>query len=262
MSRKLQGIRAVITGAAQGIGFACAERFVADGARVIIGDVDEVKGRAAADALGRKDEAEVKFVKCDVADIEQLKQLIDTSADKWGGIDVLINNAGITRPATILDITEDQYDSVLAVNLKAAVFATQFAAKHMVAAGTGGVIINMSSVNSVLTIPEILAYNLSKGAINQLTRNSAIALAPYDIRVCGIGPGTIMTELSRSTVASNEEKLKAILRRTPMGRAGEPEEIAAIASFLASKDASYITGETVFADGGRLGLNYTVPDRN
>lgn len=132
----------------------------------------------------------------------------------------------------------------------------------MIDQGCGGVIINMSSVNSVLTIPEILAYNLSKGAINQLTRNTAIALAPYGIRVCAIGPGTIMTELSRQSVASDEEKLRAILRRTPIGRAGEPEEIGAIAAFLASTDASYITGEVVYADGGRLGLNYTVPDRD
>ena len=128
----------------------------------------------------------------------------------------------------------------------------------MIEQGTGGVVINMSSVNAVLTIPHLLAYNISKGGINQMTKNTAIALAPHKIRVCAIGPGTIMTELTRNAVWTDEAARRSILSRTPIGRAGEPEEIAAIAAFLASDDASYITGETIYADGGRLGLNYTV----
>jgi glucose 1-dehydrogenase len=262
MEKKLAGVRAVITGAAQGIGYACAQRFIADGAHVLIADIDAVKSQAAADALNKSATGKASFQKCDVSDLGQLSELIGACVGKWGGIDVLLNNAAITRVATVLEITEEQYDTVLATNLKAAVFATQIAARQMIAQGTGGVVINMSSVNAVLTIPEILAYNLSKGAINQLTKNTAIALAPYNIRVCGIGPGTIMTDLTRSTVATDEDKLKAIMRRTPIGRAGEPEEIASVAVFLASKDASYITGETIYVDGGRLGLNYVVPDRN
>ncbi len=262
MSGKLDGKRAIVTGAAQGIGYACAERFVAEGARVLLADIDADKVRHAAEALNANHPGTAFDIGCDVGDLSDLAKMVDHAAQVLGGIDILVNNAGITQPAAILEITEAQYDRVLSVNLKAGVFATQFVAKHMIDQGCGGVIINMSSVNSVLTIPEILAYNLSKGAINQLTRNTAIALAPYGIRVCAIGPGTIMTELSRQSVASDEEKLRAILRRTPIGRAGEPEEIGAIAAFLASTDASYITGEVVYADGGRLGLNYTVPDRD
>ncbi len=258
MSGRLEAKRAVVTGAAQGIGFAIAARFVDEGARVIVADANADKGATAVRDLDALRHGSAIFHHCDVGNAEQRRQLIAAAAERLGGIDILVNNAGITRPASILEIAEDDFDAVIAVNLKAAVFATQLAAQRMIAQGTGGVVINMSSVNAVLTIPEILAYNLAKGGLNQLTRNTAIALAPHGIRVCGIGPGTIMTELSRATVASDEQKLAAILARTPLGRTGEPEEIAAIAAFLASQDASYITGETIYADGGRLGLNYTV----
>jgi glucose 1-dehydrogenase len=262
MPGRLEGKRALITGAAQGIGYACAQRFIAEGAKVMLADIDPIKGRQAAETLNAAHPNVAYFTPCDVGELSQLARLVKTTVEVMGRIDILVNNAGITRPATVLDITEDQYDQVLSVNLKAAVFSTQYVAKQMITQGDGGVVVNMSSVNAVLTIPEILAYNLSKGALNQLTRNTAIALAPHGIRVCAIGPGTIMTELSQRTVASDEDKLRAILRRTPIGRAGQPEEIAAIAAFLASADASYVTGEVIYADGGRMGLNYTVPDRN
>jgi NAD(P)-dependent dehydrogenase (short-subunit alcohol dehydrogenase family) len=128
----------------------------------------------------------------------------------------------------------------------------------MIAGNKGGVILNMSSVNAMLTIPNMLAYNVAKGGLNQLTRNAAVALAPHRIRVCGIGPGTVLTELTRNTVWTDEAARRTILARTPLGRPGEPNEIAAIAAFLASDDASYVTGETIYADGGRMSLNYTV----
>jgi NAD(P)-dependent dehydrogenase (short-subunit alcohol dehydrogenase family) len=258
MTGRLEGKRALITGAAQGIGFAIAKRFLAEGASVLIADVNADKGEAAAESLNEGRGRKAFFHAADVGNLRQLQGLVHACVDKLGGIDVLVNNAGITRPANILDITEADYDGVLAVNLKAGVFATKFAAHAMIAQQTGGVIINMSSVNAVLTIPDILAYNLSKGALNQLTRNTAIALAPHKIRVCAIGPGTIMTELSRATAATDENKVNMILSRTPIGRIGEPEEVASVAAFLASDDASYITGEVVYVDGGRLGLNYVV----
>ncbi|MEI6418983.1 MAG: SDR family oxidoreductase, partial [Sphingomonadales bacterium] len=131
----------------------------------------------------------------------------------------------------------------------------QLALPHL---GAGGVIINMSSVNAVLTIPALLAYNVAKGGLDQLTRNTAVALAPRGIRVVGIAPGTILTELARTAVLADDAARRQILSRTPLGRAGEPAEIAAIAAFLLSDDASYITGETLVADGGRMALNYTV----
>jgi NAD(P)-dependent dehydrogenase (short-subunit alcohol dehydrogenase family) len=244
----------LVTGAAKGLGLACATRFIAEGARVLLADIDTENGESAAAALGDR----AAFIACDVARRADIAAAIDSCVARWGSIDVLVNNAGIAPRGDILTTDEDLFDRVLAINLKAAFHGIQLAAPHMIAAGKG-VVINMSSVNAVLTIPSLLAYNVAKGGLNQLTRNTAVALAPHGIRVCGIGPGTILTDLARQAVLSDDDARRMILSRTPLGRAGEPEEIAAIAAFLASDDASYITGETIYADGGRLGLNYTVP---
>lgn len=260
MTGRLEGRRVVITGAARGLGLACAKRFVSEEARVVLADLDADAGAQAVAAFGEAGGPAV-FVRCDAARREELEGAVRRCEAEWGGIDILVNNAGMAPAADILSIDEDTFDRVIAVNLKAAVFGTQIAARRMIAEGTGGVVINMSSVNAVLNIPHLVAYNLSKGGLNQLTRNAAIALAPHGIRVCGIGPGTVLTELTRNAVWTDEAARRSILSRTPLGRAGEPEEIAAIAAFLASDDASYVTGETIYADGGRLGLNYTVPAR-
>ena len=258
MTGRLEGRRAVITGAARGLGLACAKRFVSEGARVVLADIDATEGAAAAATFSP---GTAIFVPCDVARTAEIEAAILCCEAEWGGIDILVNNAGMAPAADILTLDEGLFDRVIAVNLKAAVFGTQLAARRMIAQGTGGVVINMSSVNAVLNIPHLIAYNVSKGGLNQVTRNAAIALAPYGIRVCGIGPGTVLTELTRNAVWTDEAARRSILSRTPIGRAGEPEEIAAIAAFLASDDASYVTGETIYADGGRLGLNYTVAAR-
>jgi len=249
---------ALVTGGAQGIGRACARRFAEEGARVVILDLDADVGTATAAALAA-DGLDARFMVCDVTQRDRFEAVLDQCDAELGGVNLLLNNAGVALTADILTATEALYDQVMGVNLKAAFFATQSVARRLVAAGRAGVILNMSSVNAVMNIPHLIAYNLSKGGLNQLTRNAAIALAPHRIRVCGIGPGTILTDLARNAVMSNPDALKGILSRTPLGRAGEPEEIAAIAAFLASDDASYVTGETLYADGGRLGLNYTVP---
>lgn len=257
MKARLEGRRAVVTGAARGLGVACARRLVEEGARVIVADVDGPEGERAARAIDPTGASAVP-VTCDVSRRDQIEATLQRCAAEWGGIDILINNAGIAVTGDIMTLEEDAFDRTLAINLKAAFLGTQLAARMMIAQGTRGVIINMSSVNAVLNIPHLLAYNVSKGGLNQLTRNTAIALAPHGIRVCGIGPGTVLTELTRNAVWTDEAARRAILSRTPIGRAGEPEEIASIAAFLASDDASYVTGETIYADGGRLGLNYTV----
>jgi NAD(P)-dependent dehydrogenase (short-subunit alcohol dehydrogenase family) len=254
MTQRLADRRILVTGAARGLGLASATRFIAEGARVMLADVLTEEGEAAAQALGPN----AAFTPCDVSDRAQIAAAIEATVARWGGLDVLLNNAGIAPRGDILDTDPALFDRVIAINLTAAFHATQLAAPHMIAGGRG-VIINMSSVNAVLTIPTLLAYNVAKGGLNQLTKNTAIALAPHNIRVVGIGPGTILTELAKKAVLTDEASRRMIMSRTPMGRAGEPEEIAAIAAFLASDDASYITGETIYADGGRLGLNYTVP---
>lgn len=249
---RLANRRILVTGAARGLGLAIAQRCVAEGARVMLADVlPEGEGRAAE--LGEA----AAFVACDVTSRDQIAAAIAATVDRFGGLDGLVNNAGIAPKGDIFNETPDQFDRVIATNLTAAFHATQLAVPHMRSAG-GGVIVNMSSVNALLTIPALLAYNVAKGGLNQLTRNTAVALAPHNIRVVGIGPGTILTELAKQAVLSDDAARRQILSRTPLGRAGEPAEIAAIAAFLLSDEASYITGETLYADGGRLGLNYTV----
>src|SRR5581483_6029514 len=147
--------------------------------------------------------------------------------------------------APFLDYTDELFDRIMAVNLRSAFMGGQAAARQMVAQGSGGVIINMSSVNAVLAIAGLAAYCCSKGALNQLTRVMAIELAQHNIRVVAVGPGTILTDLARRSVLSNPEARRTILSRTPLARGGEPEEVAAVAAFLASDDASYITGQTI-----------------
>lgn len=259
----LAGKAAIITGGAKGIGLACAERLSSDGAKVVIGDVEEDAGEAAAANL-RRNGREALFVACDVSEKLDVRNLATSSLDAFGSIDILINNAGIVASADFLDVSEADFDRVLKVNLKGAFLVGQTAARQMVqqvkAGGKPGAIINMSSINAVLAIQTQVPYTVSKGGLNQLTKVMALSLAPYGIRVNAIGPGSIMTDILKA-VATDEEARRRILMRTPLGRIGQPAEIASIAAFLASDDASYITGETIYADGGRLPLNYPVPVR-
>jgi glucose 1-dehydrogenase len=247
----------VITGAAQGIGLACAKRFGQEGAKLVLADINDWKGARAADALGHF-EHNVRYHHADVGRKKDVDKLFEAAIGEFGRVDVLVNNAGITHAADFLDLEEADWDRVLHTNLKAMFLCGQAAARRMVAKGQGGVIINMSSVNAVLAIPNQVPYVVSKGGVNQLTKVMAVGLAPHKIRVVAIGPGTILTELARSAVMADEASRKRILSRTPMGRCGEPEEIAAVVAFLASEDASYLSGTTIYPDGGRLALNYTV----
>jgi NAD(P)-dependent dehydrogenase (short-subunit alcohol dehydrogenase family) len=247
----LGGRVCIVTGGSQGIGEACARRFAREGAKVVIADIDDARGQALA--------AELKglYVHCDVGEKAQADRLMDDTLRSHGRIDVLVNNAGIFRAADFLEVTEADFDAVLRVNLKGAFLCGQAAARHMVKAG-GGSIVNMSSVNGFLTIPNIASYNVSKGGINQLTRVMALALAEKGVRVNAVAPGTIATELAAKAVLTSEEAKKKIMSRTPMKRLGEPMEIADAVAYLASDAASYITGEILVIDGGRMTLNYTV----
>jgi NAD(P)-dependent dehydrogenase (short-subunit alcohol dehydrogenase family) len=253
---------AIVTGGAKGIGLAIARRYCGDGARVIVADVDADAGSRAVEDLGEL--GAVRFVRCDVGAAEDVRNLVEVAVEVWGSVDVLVNNAGIVHGADFLDLEEADFDRVLRVNLKGAFLVGQAVARQMVgqvkAGGQPGAIVNMSSVNAVFAIATQVPYSISKGGVNQLTKVMALALAPHGIRVNAIGPGSIMTDMLAS-VNSDQEAKRRLLSRTPLQRIGDPAEIAAIAAFLASDEASYITGQTIYADGGRLPLNYTVPVR-
>ena len=247
----LAGRVCLVTGGAQGIGEACCRRFAREGARVVIADIDDTRGAALASELGGL------YVHCDVGDKAQVDALVAAAIKAHGRIDVLVNNAGIFKACDFLDITEADFDAVLRVNLKGAFLVAQAVAREMARVGRGS-IINMSSVNGTLAIPSIASYNVSKGGINQLTRVMALSLADKGIRVNAVAPGTIATELAAKAVLTSEEAKARIMSRTPLRRLGEPAEIADTVAFLASDAASYITGEIVVVDGGRMALNYTV----
>ena len=242
----------IITGGAQGIGEACARRYAREGARVVLADLADGPGQALAAELGGL------YVHCDVGHKPDVDALIARTLAAHGRIDVLVNNAGIFKAAEFLDVTEADFDAVIRVNIKGSFLMGQAVAREMVKTG-GGSIVNMSSVNGVLTIPTIASYNVSKGGINQLTRVMALALADKGVRVNAVAPGTIATELAAKAVLTSDEAKAKIMMRTPMKRLGEPSEIADTVAYLASDAASYITGEIVVVDGGRMTLNYTVP---
>jgi NAD(P)-dependent dehydrogenase (short-subunit alcohol dehydrogenase family) len=242
----------IVTGGAQGIGEACVRRFAGEGAKVVIADVDDLRGEALAAELG------LKYLHCDVGNKLDVDALVAQTMAWYDRIDVLVNNAGIFKAAAFLDVTEDDFDAVLRVNIKGSFLMGQAVARVMVLQGRGN-IVNMSSVNAVLTIPSIASYNVSKGGINQLTRVMALSLADKGIRVNAVAPGTIATELAARAVLTSDEAKARILSRTPMKRLGEPSEIADVVAWLVSDAASYVTGEIVTVDGGRMTLNYTVP---
>lgn len=258
--RGLDGKTAIVTGGARGIGRAVVERLLAEGMSVMVADVDEDEGNALLKQLAEADRC--RFTECDVSERLDLRNLIAATLNAFGTINVLVNNAGIVGGGDFLSLTEEDLDRVLGVNLKGAFFLSQLVARHMVEhvkeGGAPGAIVNMSSVNAVFALPTQVPYSLSKAALTQLTKVAALSLAPHGIRVNAVGPGSIDTQML-AAVNRDPAARRTVLSRTPLGRIGEPSEVAALVAYLASDDASYITGQTVYIDGGRLPLNYTVP---
>jgi glucose 1-dehydrogenase len=249
MADELQDKVAIVTGGNTGIGAAVVSALAAQGAKVVI---DYVSNKDAEDELERKLAAlnePAVGVQADVSKVADLQRLIDAAVSNFGRLDVLVNNAGIETRSSVLETTEDQYDKVLAINLKSAFFGTQLAAKQMIAQGGGGRIINMTSVHEDWPMPGNTPYCLSKGGMRMLTRTAGLELAAHGILVTGVGPGAVDTPINASTV-SNPELLAKLNASIPIGRLAEPDEIASVVAFLAGPGASYVTATTIFTDGG------------
>lgn len=243
---------ALITGAAQGIGYACAETLIEEGMSVIICDINTDGVMEAAKKLGKNTAA----ITCDMGNPDQINAMYDQIEADHGRLSAIVNNAGIAMPGNMLETSITDFKRVIDINLIGVFLSTQRAAKSMIAGGIKGSIINMSSINAVVSIPTIPAYCASKGGVNQLTKSTALSLAPYGIRVNAVGPGSINTDMLAG-VNANPDAMSMVMSRTPLQRIGEPKEIANVVAFLASDKASYLTGETIYVDGGRLGMNYT-----
>jgi glucose 1-dehydrogenase len=249
MTDELQGKVAIVTGGNTGIGKAVVLALAEQGASVVI---DYVSNPQATEDLERKiaDLGEAATaVEADVSKVEDLQRMIDTAVSAYGRLDVMVNNAGVETRTSVLDTTEAQYEKVLDINLKSAFFGTQLAAKQMIAQGGGGRIINMTSVHEDWPMAGNTAYCLSKGGMRMLTRTAGVELGPHNICVVGVGPGAVDTPINAQTVA-NPAALAALNKSIPLGRLAEPEEIASVVAFLAGPGAGYITGTTIFADGG------------
>lgn len=243
---------ALITGAAQGIGLSCAQALAEDGFQVVLSDINEAVVKEAAASI----EGATALV-CDMADPDAISAMFDTIEADIGPVSALVNNAGVAMPGDFLEYELETFNKVIAINMNSVFLATQRAAKTMIANDIEGAIVNMSSVNAQLAIPAIPAYCASKGGVMQLTKVAALALAKHNIRVNAVGPGSIDTAMMAGVNADPAAFQKA-MSRTPLGRAGTAREIGDVVAFLAGSKSSYITGETIYVDGGRMGLNYTV----
>ena len=244
---------ALVTGGAQGIGLASAQALAEDGHRIILADIQDAEVTKAAAALG---DGAVGMV-CDMGDLDAVNAMFDQIAADHGPVSVLVNNAGVAMPGDFLTYDMTDFERVISINLFGLFRAIQRTANMMIEAGIEGAIVNMSSINAQVAIPAIPAYCASKGGVMQVTKAASLALAPHNIRVNAIGPGSIDTAMMAG-VNADPAAFDRAMSRTPLKRAGTAREIGDVVAFLASKKASYITGETIYVDGGRLGLNYTV----
>ena len=258
---RFENATVIVTGGGRGIGLATAMRFAEEGASVVVGEVDAELGGKAVGDLRAAGHRRVAFVQADVGDPADAERLVASAAERFGGVDVLVNNAGIIRNEGFLETDVDSFDQVLRVNLRGVFLMTQAAARRMVAAGAGGAVVNICSVTAMVGMPDQVSYCVSKAGVFQMTRSIGLALADKGIRVNAVGPGTVRTELSESALGYDGESaaMKRVLARTPLGRLAEPEEIADAVLFLASDDAAYLTGHTMFVDGGRLIQNIVLP---
>src|SRR5436190_24276671 len=247
----LEGKVAIVTGGNSGIGKAIALALARRHANIVI---DYVAQEHATEELEHEIEAlgdRATGVKADVSKVDDLQRMIDHAVKVFGRLDVMVNNAGIETRTSVLETTEDQYDKVLAINLKSAFFGTQLAAKQMIEQGGGGTIINITSVHEDWPMPGNVPYCLSKGGMRMLTRTAGVELGTHGVRVVGVGPGAVATPINRSTM-DDPAKMATLDNAIPLGRMAEPHEIGSVVAFLAGEGAAYLNATTVFADGGLM----------
>ncbi len=245
----LEGKTIVVTGGNSGIGAAIVLAAASEGANVVIDYV--VHPDATTELIGKVEAAGGRAVgvQADVSKVDDLRKMVQAAVDTFGGLDVLVNNAGVETRTSLLETTEEDYDKVLDINLKSAFFGTQLAAKQFIAQGRGGTVINISSVHEDWPMPGNVAYCVSKGGTRMLTRTAGVELGPHDVRVVNVGPGAVATPINASTI-SDPGKLKTLNAAVPLGRMAQPQEIADVVVFLASGKSGYLTATTVFVDGG------------
>ena len=248
---RLQGKVALVTGSGQGIGRAIAVRLAQQGARIAVEDREDGERAEATLAEVRRAGSDGCVIAGDVSDADTDRRLIEQAVTAMGRLDVLVNNAGIEKRADFLDVAADDYDAVLGVNLRGAFFATQAFARHVRDRGRGGAVVNVSSVHEELPFPHFASYAASKGGLKMLMRNLALELAPLGIRVNNVAPGAVETPIN-ARLLSNRAQLDALLGNIPLRRLGRPEDVANAVLFLASDEAAYVTGTTLFVDGGLL----------
>ncbi len=248
---KLEGKVALVTGSSQGIGQAIAIRLATEGADIIINYRSHAEGaeetKAKVEEAGRKG----LIIKADLGIVSDIRQMVESAVQHFGKLDILVNNAGLEKNAAFWEVSEEDYDSVLNINLKGAFFATQAIVQHLKETQRTGKIINISSVHEELPFPNFTAYCASKGGMKMMMRNLAVELGPLGITVNNVAPGAIETAMNKSLL-NDPQKLNALLKNIPLNRMGKPEDVAAMVAFLASSDADYITGSTFFVDGGLL----------
>jgi glucose 1-dehydrogenase len=245
----LKGKVAIVTGGNSGIGLAIVLELARQGANIVI---DYVVHPETAEELEQQVRAlgdQAIGVHADVSQVAELETLIAAAVDAFGRVDIMVNNAGVETRTSILDTSEEQYEKVLAINLKSAFFGTQLAARQMIKQGGGGRIINITSVHEDWPMPGNTPYCLSKGGMRMLTRTAGVELAPHGILVVGVGPGAIATPINTATM-NDPALLKKLDDAIPLGRMAQPSEIGSVVAFLAGDGASYVTATTIFADGG------------
>jgi glucose 1-dehydrogenase len=247
---RLKDMVAIVTGATRGLGLAMARAFVAEGAQVVLTGRSSEVGERLAREIGPA----AAFIACDLADLDQVTAFVAQVDERFGRVDVLVNNAGEAYRANLLELPMAELDRILTINLRAPLLLTQLVGRIMVRERAGGSIINITSTQQVVSGPGAASYNISKAALGALTRITAVDLGRYGIRANTIGPGTFDTELMRAGTQATGV-LEELKRTALLGRFGEVEELAAVAVFFASRESSYVTGQQLFVEGGRLALN-------